>query len=100
MAILSREELMNSLKARLGEDTSDESITFIENVQDTFADFETRLSGQTDWKRKFEENDQAWRQRYTDRFFKTESDDIPEDVFPSDVDKPKQLRFEDLFKEV
>lgn len=100
MAILSHEELMNSLRARMGEDTSDESITFIENVQDTLADFETRLSGQTDWKAKFEENDRAWRQRYTDRFFKTESDDIPEDVLPSDVDKPKQLRFEDLFKEV
>lgn len=100
MAILTREELMNSLKARMGEDTSDESITFIENVQDTIEDFETRLSGQTDWKAKFEENDRAWRQRYTDRFFKTESDDIPEDLIPPDVDKPKQLRFEDLFKEV
>lgn len=100
MAILTHEELMNSLRARMGEDTSDESITFIENVQDTLADFETRLSGQTDWQRRYEENDRAWRQRYTDRFFKTESDDIPEDVLPSDVNKPKQLRFEDLFKEV
>ena len=96
MAILTREELMDSLKTLLGEDTSDESITFIENVQDTLTDFEARTKSQTDWRQMYEENDSMWRQRYTDRFFNSEAE-VPDDL--PDPKPPKQLRFEDLFKE-
>ena len=69
MSVLSKEDLMNSLKSIIGENASDESITFLENVSDTIDDFETRTAGQTDWKTKYEENDRAWRNRYTERFF-------------------------------
>ena len=35
MAILTKEQLMESIKNRVGEDTSDEALAFIENVNDT-----------------------------------------------------------------
>lgn len=98
MSVLSKEDLMNSLKSIIGENASDESITLLENVSDTIDDFETRTSGQADWKTKYEENDRAWRTRYTERFFNSDAEDeVDEFLLPPE--KPKALRFEDLFKE-
>lgn len=70
MAVRSKEELMKSIRARIGDDQSDEAIALLEDVADTYADMETRANGDgEDWKAKFEANDAAWRQKYRDRFF-------------------------------
>lgn len=98
MAVLTKEELLNSLKGFMGEEADDERLTFLENVQDTMNDFETRT--QTDWKQKYEENDSAWRQRYRDRFFSEGTDKVDEDLSLPESEKPKPMRFEDLFKEI
>ena len=97
MPVLTTDELMNALRSIIGEEADDERLTFLENVQDTMTDFETRT--QTDWKQKYEENDSAWRQRYRDRFFSAAADQQDEDLLPPEPEKPKPLRFEDLFKE-
>lgn len=69
MAILAdHETFMARVKERVGDDTSDSAISFIEDMQDTFTSLKND-SG-TDWKTKYEENDSAWRKRYTDRFYK------------------------------
>ena len=68
MAIRSKEELMESIRARIGDDQSDEAIALLEDIDDTYTDMETRANGDgEDWKTKYETNDAAWRQKYRDR---------------------------------
>lgn len=102
MAIRTREELMNIIKTRIGDDNSDENISFLEDVTDTLDDLENKaVSDSTDWKAKFEENDASWRKKYTERFFNPDPDieeDEIEDVKDlENEEKPKT--FEELFKE-
>lgn len=96
MAVRSKEEILDAIKARVGEATDDDSISFIEDVTDTLSDYETRVSDQTDWKKKYEENDTSWRTRYRERFFSKEKEE-------PDIDEPEEpeekKKIDDLFKE-
>ena len=92
MAIKTIEELMGAVRARVGEDTSDEAIAFVEDMSDTL----TSLSNAEDWKKKYEDNDAEWRKRYQDRFF---NPDTPNDHEPAPDPEPKKLTFDELFKE-
>lgn len=96
MAILTSKDLLTRIKDRIGEDTSDEALTFIEDITDTINDYESRTQDNTSWKTKYEENDKSWREKYKARFFSTDpSEDDPD---PSD-DDPKPLSYDNLFKE-
>lgn len=100
MAVKTREEILESLKTRIGENPDDESISFLEDVTDTLNDFEKRANGDgTDWKSKYEENDANWRKKYTERFFSDEPEPNPKpEPKPEPDDTPKT--FSDLFKEI
>nr|DAN91681.1 MAG TPA: hypothetical protein [Caudoviricetes sp.] len=100
MAVKTREEILESFKTRLGENTDDESISFLEDVTDTLDDFEKRAKGDgTDWKSKYEENDANWRKKYTERFFSVEPEPEPKpEPKPEPDDTPRT--FSDLFKEI
>ena len=95
MAILTKEQLMESIKNRVGEDTSDEALAFIENVNDTIENMSSDKNN--DWKAKYEENDAAWRQKYKDRFFNSSSEDKDDDF--EEEEKKKPMTYEALFKE-
>lgn len=100
MAVKTREEILESFKAKLGENPDDDSIAFLEDVTDTLDDFEKRVNGDgTDWKSKYEENDANWRKKYTERFFSDEPEPEPE---PEPDPKPDNTprTFSDLFKEI
>lgn len=98
MAVLKKEELLNAIKEIVGDDTSDKTIAFIENVTDTIEDFETRTNDSEDWKTKYEQNDKAWREKYKDRFFGNKGD-IKEDFEEKEEDEDETVKtFEDLFK--
>lgn len=97
MAVKSREELLNSLSAIIGEEPDDNGIAFMEDLTDTVTDFEERTK--EDWKTKYEENDKAWKKKYTERFMKGSNN-------PSQVEDPDEpgegderpRTFEELFK--
>ena len=93
--IRSKDEILSLIKDRLGEDTSDEAISFVEDITDTINNYEE--SNSQNWKQKYEDNDKQWRQKYRDAFFSPKPEVI-EDEDDEPV-KPKVLRFEDLFKE-
>ena len=96
MAVKTREELLESIRARVGEQTDDETISFLEDVTDTLTDFETRANGNGEnWEQRYKDNDAEWRKKYTERFFSAEPTDPPEPKEPPET-KPKT--FEDLFK--
>lgn len=95
MAVKTREELLNAIKARIGEQTDDDTISFIEDVSDTLSDLETKAKGDgEDWKTKFEENDKDWRKKYTERFFSSEPTEPPTEP-PTEL--PKAKNFDELF---
>lgn len=64
MAVKTRDEIMEAIRKRIGEDTSDEAISLLEDVTDTFADYETKAADKTDWKAKYDEMDANWRKKY------------------------------------
>ena len=54
MAMLDREKFFERIKERLGEDDSDEALSFLEDVTDTYDDLERRAAGDgEDWKGKY-----------------------------------------------
>ena len=97
MAIKSTEELLNAIKARVGEDNSDEALEFIEHASDTPHDLNSKASKEQGWEQKYYENDTAWRNKYKERFFSgNNNDNDDEDDEPN---TGKRLTFESLFKE-
>lgn len=97
MAIRTREEILNSVRERLGDDTSDATLALVEDITDTITDYENKANnGGTNWKQKYEENDEAWRKKYRDRFY---SGGSGEDDNEPDPPPKKNYTFENLFKE-
>lgn len=95
MSVKTLNELKADIIKFIGENDSDEAIALVEDVTDTFSDFDTRSKGDTDWKTKFEENDKEWRRKYRERFTKVEDTENEEDVDEDD----EHLTYEKLFKE-
>lgn len=98
MAVRTKDEILELVKARVGDDSSDEVIGFIEDITDTLNDYEARLSNTTDWKAKYEENDAEWREKYKARFFGKEVVEDETEVVDEEDNKP--MKYEDLFEEV
>lgn len=102
MAVRSITEILESVQTRLGEDTSDEAIAFVEDITDTLNDFESKTKDEKDWKKKYEENDASWRKKYKDRFFgkgKPSEEEIEDDFEDNEESEEKTVKtFEDLFK--
>ena len=98
MAVKSKEELLEIIRNRIGDDTSDEAITLLEDVADTLTDYEERSKSEgEDWKTKYEENDKAWRERYRERFFSKEVDE--KEDFEDEDTETKVLSYDNLFEE-
>ena len=94
MAVRTTQEIIDALKESFGESPDDTQLAMLEDVSDTFSDLNERCS--EDWKTKYEENDKAWRKRYTDRF---SGNDVPESEQGDDDNEPlKPLTYESLFK--
>lgn len=99
MAVKTREEILAEVKARVADQTDDETIAFLEDVTDTLSDLETKAKGDgTDWKAKYKENDAEWRKKYTERFYSSDPNSEPDTHKPDDTPKPKT--FAELFTTV
>ena len=93
MAVKTKEELMAAIRAKIGEDSADDTLTLVEDISDTLDSFRDSEN----WKTKYEENDKAWRQKYRDRFFSAA--ETLEDDETEGEDEMKNLTFDGLFKE-
>jgi hypothetical protein len=98
VAVISKESLLEKIRDMIGTENaeSDEAISLLEDMSDTFDDLSSQVSQAGDYKKKYEENDAEWRKRYHDRFFSVTEDDIKEDDKDDEVEKKT---FESLFKE-
>lgn len=98
MSVKSKTEILDAIKEKFGDDTSDSTLSFLEDVSDTFDDLEAKSNDSTDWKAKYDENDKTWRQKYHDRFFSSDDDkhDDKDDNEDDEGEAPKS--FDELFK--
>lgn len=98
MAIRTREEILESIRNIVGNSTDDNTLQVLEDVTDTFTDFENKTANQTDWEAKYKENDEGWRKKYAERFY-TGDPTVPPKIKEPVIDEPedKPTHFEELF---
>lgn len=101
MAVKTKAELLESIKAKFGDDTGDDTLAVLEDISDTFDNLEDAAKDTKDWKAEAEHIDADWRKKYHDRFFSGENIDEPdEDPAPnSEVSETLSMSFDNLFKE-
>lgn len=94
MAVKTKEEILSAIRARIGEDDSDEAISLLEDVADTL---DYKVGNGEDWKKRYEENDKAWRTKYKERFMSSGKEKETEDEIEEEKDDGKNLTYEELF---
>lgn len=105
--ILSNEDFLNRLNTYIGEDNSDDAISLLEDMTDTYNDLSSRInkSGEdweqkynannTEWENKYNNLDKSWRTKYQERFFNNPT--APEPFEDKKEPEVKPLNFNDLF---
>lgn len=78
MARRSKEELLQIANTILGEDTTDDIISFLEDIADSVGADEVEIEGENWeikyredmelWEQKYNDNDKMWRDKYRSRF--------------------------------
>lgn len=99
MAVLSVTDLMTRLRDYIGDDNRDETLNILEDITDTVEDMERRADNE-EWQRRYDDLDRTWRDKYRERFFKTE--EVVErrnDVEERRDDDETKITYEDLFEE-
>lgn len=99
MAVKTRDEIIEAIRKRIGEDTSDEAISLLEDVTDTFTDYETKVLDKTDWKTKYDEMDASWRKKYMDRFSGKTGGEVIDEQIEQIKDDSEPRTFDELFTE-
>lgn len=92
MAKLSKDELIEKVKQYVGDRTDDETIEIIEDITDSIDS-----SDADEWKRKYEENDKMWRDKYVSRFFDKKEEDL-ETPTEYEEEEKEYNSYEDLFE--
>lgn len=92
MAKLSKDELIEKVKKYVGDRTDDETIEIIEDITDSIDS-----SDADEWKRKYEENDKMWRDKYVSRFFDKKEEDL-ETPTEHEEEEKEYKSYEDLFE--
>lgn len=93
MAKLSKDELIEKVKKYVGDRTDDVTIEIIEDISDSIDSSEA-----DEWKKKYEENDKMWRDKYISRFVEKKEDE-PDTPTEHDEEEKEYNSFEDLFEE-
>ena len=92
MAKLSKDELIEKVKKYVGDRTDDETIEIIEDITDSIDSFDA-----DEWKKKYEENDKMWRDKYVSRFFDKKEEDL-ETPTEHEEEEKEYNSYEDLFE--
>lgn len=96
MSVKSKEEIMESVKAVIGDNESEEVISLLEDLSDTL---DSKEGDGTDWKAKYEQNDSEWKKKYRDRFFSKSDKKEEEAEEEEEEEEEDNLTYDKLFKE-
>lgn len=92
MAKLSKNELIEKVKKYVDDRTDDETIEIIEDITDSIDS-----SDADEWKRKYEENDKMWRDKYVSRFF-DKKEELETPTKHEEEEEKEYNSYEDLFE--
>ena len=99
MAKLEREAFLERIKSKIGETPSDDDISFLEDMTDTFDGFSGTFT-QSDIDSAVKAKDDEWRKKYTERFFDTGAKpDNNKGCSGEDDDAAENITIEDLYTE-
>lgn len=98
MAVRTQEELMTLIRARIGDDTSDEALGLLEDISDTFGDLSKKATPDgEDWKQKYQDLDKEWRDKYKARFFESSPEPTPQPGNAEGDSAATDIQIADLF---
>ena len=107
--VTTKEDLKERLLKYISETPTDDDIRLLEDFTDTFsslsaegqAEMQSRLdeaeNSIKEWEQKYNDNDTAWRKRYTDRFNGKPVEEIPEVKEQLKEEAGRNITIEDLF---
>lgn len=103
MAVKTKDEILNSLREKFGDDNSDDTLSLLEDVSDTYDEMNGQIEQSGQWKEKYEQNDKEWREKYKERFFSKPADEDDSLLDPptetqTSTETTKPMTFNDLFK--
>lgn len=93
---LSKEELLQKVATVIGDNTSDEALSLLEDITDTVS----AESDSENWQEKYTQLDSEWRQKYKERFLEgsTTASEIKLEQKEDVIDDGSPTTFEELFK--
>lgn len=94
MAKLLKDELLKKVRKYIGDRNDDETLEIIEDISDSVDSDDV-----DEWKRKFEENDKMWRDKYISRFFEKKEDEEFDTPNEHEEEEKEYSSYVDLFKE-
>ena len=101
--ILNDNEINGALKEVFGETPNEIQLQFMENITDTITDLKSKATNNEDWERRYKENENAWRARYAERFYKGGCDSgnpIVNEEYENEKENPaEKISINDLFIE-
>ena len=96
--ILNRDEFFQRIHERMPDTTNADDIGFLEDMTDTYNDLENRANTDAEnWKKKYEDNDRSWREKYKHRFFNGGDRSVPNQRPDEDIISPDNISVDDLF---
>ena len=96
--VKTKDEIMEEIRAYIGERSDDQTIALIENISDTIDDY----AAHGDYDEKLMAVEAEWGRKYIDRFMsggenKNEAED--EKTRDEEKDKSEEIKIEDLYTE-
>lgn len=100
---LKKEEFFNRINDIVGNDTSDEAISFFEDMQDTYNGLEKKIEENSgaDWKAKYDEDMAALKEKYRRRFFSSTGSYVEDEQDKKEFEREqraKNITIDDLLK--
>lgn len=96
--VKTKDEIMEEIRAYIGDRADDETIALVENISDTIDDY----AAHGDYDEKLMAVEAEWRRKYIDRFMNGGENKIEVEVAKTDdeeKDNAEEIKIEDLYTE-
>ena len=95
--VKTKDEIMEEIRAYIGDRSDDQTIALIENISDTLDDY----AAHGDYDEKLMAVEAEWRRKYIDRFMTggEKKNDVEVEKTDDENDKSEGIKIEDLYTE-